>query len=60
MIKSIPLWLTDSDTIGPCPCGKEKDEEIVYVRGEAGLVRWMHARCLPLLHYEEDDEQTYD
>lgn len=54
----VPRWLTDTEKVAPCPCGEIPDEEMVLIRGEAGLIRMIHIECLPLFGLDagEDDE----
>ena len=55
---NIPLWLTDTEAVAPCPCGHLPDNNVIVVvgEGEDGLRRWFHEPCMDFLGYELGEE----
>lgn len=53
----IPLWMTDTEAVGPCPCGNPPSGDVIIVSGEGedGLKRWFHEQCMDWLTFELDE-----
>jgi hypothetical protein len=52
----IPLWLTDPEGIGPCPCGEPLYPSQPYIILEGGPMgkRKFHIPCAHIIMMEDD------
>lgn len=60
---NVPLWLSDTEAVAPCPCGGPMMGPIAVVKSERGLKTGYHyPACLVLRkdHEELDEEDIID